>query len=336
MQVKEPINRSESDAGRAKRIPSAHGPGREGRRPALSRSGGVGASRAPGGGRTGPRGRVEVRPPLTHTEGEKGRFAGEMRVNTGGDPGRDDYSLPPVDIEVPDDARELDRDVHAYHRELRSHRRRMLAKKVYGPLASDGMVLPLLAGCLALTLLAATLLTVFTVGRGTVGGPVAHAHAPAAMSPPQGEVGGRLPDAVALVDGQPKHLTAITGPGNDVVVLALIPPGCGQAAHATCLQDLRELTREALQGHAKPYLVSTREEMTLLSAQVGLGGSHTVQADGRPLPAFYTNRTTLTAVLVRRDGSIAKLVQDRGGGFQIIAQLQSLVSPYLKPQPGGK
>jgi hypothetical protein len=270
---------------------------------------------------------VEVRPPLTHTEGEKGRFAGEMRVNTGGDPGRDDYGLPPVDIEIPDDARELDRDVHAYYRELRSRRRRMLAKKVYGPMASDGMVLPLLAGCLALTLLAATLLTVFTVGRGTAGGPAAHAHAPPAMSPVPGEPGGRLPDAIVLVDGQQRHLTDITGPGNYVVVLAIIPPGCIQAPQTKCLRDLRELTREALQGHAQPYLVSTRgEDMTLLSAQMGLGGSHTVQVDHKPLPAFYTNRTTLTAVLVRKDGSIARLVPDQRG-FRISAQLQSLVSP---------
>ncbi len=83
-------------------------------------------------------------------------------MNAGGDPGRDDYGLPPVDIEVPDDARELARDVHAYRRELRSLRRRYLARRFYGPLTRDGMVLPLLAGCLALTLVAATLLTVFT------------------------------------------------------------------------------------------------------------------------------------------------------------------------------
>ena len=34
-------------------------------------------------------------------------------------PGRDDGSLPPVNIVIPDDARELDRDVLAYRRELR-------------------------------------------------------------------------------------------------------------------------------------------------------------------------------------------------------------------------
>ena len=90
-------------------------------------------------------------------------------MNAGGDQGRDDYGLPPVDIEVPDDARELARDVQAYHRELRSRRRRHLARRLYGPLTRDGMVLPLLAGCLALTLVAATLLTVFTARQPTVG-----------------------------------------------------------------------------------------------------------------------------------------------------------------------
>ena len=118
-------------------------------------------------------------------------------MNTGGDPGRDDYGLPPVDIDVPDDARELARDVQAYHRELRSRRRRLLARRLAGPLTRDGMVLPLLAGCLALTLLAATLLTVFTVGQGTIGGPLTHpgspppgaARSPTSLSPAAGEAG---------------------------------------------------------------------------------------------------------------------------------------------------
>src|ERR1700745_3118827 len=150
-----------------------------------------------------------------------------MCVNAGGDQGRDDYGLPPVDIEGPDDARELARDVLAYHRELRGLGRRRLAKRFYGPLTRDGMVLPLLAGCLALTLLAATLLTVFTVGQGAIGqgqgpvsGPFTHpdfarpgAASPAAgssgasLGPAIGRPGGPLPDAMVLVGGQPEHLT---------------------------------------------------------------------------------------------------------------------------------
>src|SRR5215468_4076879 len=110
-----------------------------------------------------------------------------VRVNIGGDPGRDDYGLPPVDIEIPDDARELDRDVQAYYRELRAERRRMLARRLSAPLSRDGMVLPLLAGCLALTLLAGTLLTVFSGEQ---------------LTPPSlGRAGQRLPNAVVQVGG---------------------------------------------------------------------------------------------------------------------------------------
>ena len=150
-------------------------------------------------------------------------------MNTGGDPGRDDYGLPPVDIEIPDDARELARDVLAYHRELRSRRRRRLARRFYGPLTRDGMVLPLLAGCLALTLVAATLLTVFTARQPTVSlrppRPATGASSGAASSPAPAPD----PAAAALVQptlfaaGQPKPLNSLPGP---VLVLALIPPGC--------------------------------------------------------------------------------------------------------------
>jgi hypothetical protein len=83
-------------------------------------------------------------------------------VNSGGEPERDEYGLPPVDIEIPDDARELDRDVQAYYRELRAERRRLRRHRLHLSLARDGIVLPLLACCLILALITGTLLTVFT------------------------------------------------------------------------------------------------------------------------------------------------------------------------------
>ena len=91
--------------------------------------------------------------------------AGEVRVNVGGEPDRDDFGLPPVDIEIPDDARELDRDVQAYHRELRALRRQLRLGRLRGPLTRDGLVLPLLAGCLAMVLISGVLLTLFAAGQ---------------------------------------------------------------------------------------------------------------------------------------------------------------------------
>ena len=106
-------------------------------------------------------------------------------MNLGGDPERDDFGLPPVDIEIPDDARELDRDVQAYHRELRAQRRRLRARRLHGPLTRDGMVLPLLAGCLVLALISGTLLTLFSAGQADMPGLPGRASArPAATANP--------------------------------------------------------------------------------------------------------------------------------------------------------
>ena len=106
-------------------------------------------------------------------------------MNLGGDPERDDFGLPPVDIEIPDDARELDRDVQAYHRELRAQRRRLRARRLHGPLTRDGMVLPLLAGCLVLALISGTLLTLFSAGQADMPGlPGRTAASPATTAKP--------------------------------------------------------------------------------------------------------------------------------------------------------
>ncbi len=83
-------------------------------------------------------------------------------MNPGGEPERDETGLPPVDIEIPDDARELDRDVQAYYRELRAQRRQQRGHRMRGSVAKDGIILPLLACCLILALITGTLLTVFT------------------------------------------------------------------------------------------------------------------------------------------------------------------------------
>ena len=63
-----------------------------------------------------------------------------IRVEVTVNPGRDE---PPLDIQVPDDARELDRDVLAYHRELRARRRRRALRRLTSPFAGQGTVLPL-------------------------------------------------------------------------------------------------------------------------------------------------------------------------------------------------
>lgn len=88
-------------------------------------------------------------------------------MNPGGGSGWDE---PPLDIQIPDDARELDRDVLAYHRELRAKRRRNRLKRLarpFGPLAARGTVMPLLASILAVCLVAGAMLSVATFSPAT-------------------------------------------------------------------------------------------------------------------------------------------------------------------------
>jgi hypothetical protein len=242
-----------------------------------------------------------------------------MCVNAGGDPGRDDYGLPRVDIEVPDDARELARDVHAYRRELRSLRRRHLARRFYGPLTRDGMVLPLLAGCLALTLVAATLLTMFTARQPAVS--LRPAHTGGSQSRPSAA---GLVNATLFAAGQPTPLSSLPEP---VVVLALIPPGC------RCLADLRALTNAAMKAKTVIYLVGVHNASVRgLTADLGLGVTQGLEDSADMLPPSY-RVAALTAVLVRPDGTADPVViPDHGHGFQIENDVRALL-PAAPPSP---
>ena len=225
-------------------------------------------------------------------------------MNIGGDPGRDDYGLPPVDIEVPDDARELAREVQAYHRELRALRWRRRTRWLVVPLGRDGMVLPLLAGCLALTLLAGTLLTVFSGEQ---------------MTPPSlGRSSHQLPNATVLVGGIQQQLSTLRPS-----VLALVPPRCG-------CRHLRQLAKEAKAAGVEIYIVGTQGVQTAgLARQTGLAATHAVEDTEGVLRETY-HPATLTAVLVDLDGSVATVARDRGKGFALAAQMHS-----LGPHPGG-
>jgi hypothetical protein len=227
--------------------------------------------------------------------------AGRVRVNIGGDPGRDDYGLPPVDIEIPDDARELDRDVQAYHRELRAQRWRAITGRLHGPLTRDGMVLPMLAGCLALTLLAGTLLTMFTAGL--------------RITPPPASQSRRLlPDAIVLVGGTQTPLRSLRGS-----VLALVPPSCG------CIH-LRQLANQASVAGVQIYIVGTSGvPVATLAKRTGLDARHAVEDSENALATSY-HPTTLTAVLVNNDGSVARVVSDQGQGFQLTSALRLLAA----------
>jgi len=104
-------------------------------------------------------------------------------VNPGGDAGWDG---PPLDVQIPDDARELERDVLAYHRELRAIKRRRQLRRI---MPAQAGIMPLIASILAVCLVAGMMLSVFTISpadgpvKGHVTKPRTPASQPARPSP---------------------------------------------------------------------------------------------------------------------------------------------------------
>jgi hypothetical protein len=256
-------------------------------------------------------------------------------VNSGGEPERDDTGLPPVDIEIPDDARELDRDVQAYYREQRAERRRLRHRRLHRTIARDGIVLPLLACCLVLALIAGTLLTVFTAtsdqylirppgygtstsgphsgGPGSSGpaasGPVSSGAAsrPASSGGSAGPAGGALTSSPLVVNtGEPLPSGTLTIADSNrvlplrslgVAILVLVPRACRCGATVSWLAGIG-----ARQG-VRTYLVGTPQtisEVRQLHSGLTrhLQGATAVALDKQGVLAGRYMVRGLTAVLV--------------------------------------
>jgi len=130
-------------------------------------------------------------------------------VNPGGGAGWDE---PPLDIQIPDDARELARDVLAYHRELRAKRRRSRLRRLASPLAGRGTIMPLLASILAVCLVAGAMLSVATFSPAMA--PAEHHHPATAATGGSGSAGPTAWTATASPSAQsnPPRPSAATRP----------------------------------------------------------------------------------------------------------------------------
>ena len=258
-------------------------------------------------------------------------------MNPGGEPERDDTGLPPVDIEIPDDARELDRDVQAYFREQRAERRRQRRRRLHGGLTRDGVILPLLACCLILALITGTLLTVFTAtsdqNLGTLppGGanpnkssppPTTSPSASSSASAPAGAAGPSLPrtkaqlsNAYLMLNDRPVPLPTLFG-----IMLVLIPRHC----HCTTA-----LSRLAAIG------VSTHEGAILVGTQATINEARRYQAGLQPRVAKNVG------VALDAQGTLQKAVPAKGltavvisgspaaSGFQRLAYASDVTSSDL-------
>jgi hypothetical protein len=286
-----------------------------------------------------------------------------VHVNLGGEPERDDFGLPPVDIEIPDDARELDRDVQAYRREQRALRRRQRRMRLGAPLTRDGVVLPLLASCLVLALIAGTLLTVFTAGpggesslpgalgtrthssapagprassrgsQGTDAGSGAGAGAGSGGSPTAGPADSptavpttqRLPEKFIRFRGKPLALSSLLS-HHTAVVLALFPAAC------QCQTTLRRLVLQVHRAGLKIYLVGSAGRLTAAR----------LLAEHLPARAIVTEDVLdvlykaypprgLTALLVQPDGTVHK-APALSGAFRLTNELKQLNAEEAKAE----
>ena len=238
-------------------------------------------------------------------------------MSRGGEPERDDYGLPPVDIEIPDDARELDHDVQAYHRELRTLRRQRLLRRLGGPIARDGMVLPLLASCLALTLLAGTLLTMFTTRR-AANAPVTHAQTPTAprsASPGVGQIGGPLPASTVQTSDKALELSTVR-----TAVLALVPAGCH------CATAAKQVSIQAGAANVTVYLIAVGDSLSQVKAMARPPQAATILVASdthRALGGAY-HPSGLTVVLVDQVGSVRSVQRNLPPTVQLGGSLSAL------------
>lgn len=247
-------------------------------------------------------------------------------MNQGGEAGHDDYGLPPVDIEIPDDARELYRDVQAYHRELRAVRRHQRSMRWRAPFRRSGIAIPLLAGCLVAALVAVMVSAVFTANpyftrqrpSGAPGSAGSGSSAPrstkanhsstgpsasptngaAGPVPPGGE--NKLPGKTIEVSGKPLALRGLAS-----TALAIVPTKCN------CGPAVLDLLTQAGTAGVIIYLVGPRGSMaTLEKLLAGASTSATkvtrVATDDENVLTTAYKPTGLTVLFVNASGGVTE------------------------------
>jgi len=234
------------------------------------------------------------------------------------EPGRDDGSLPPVNIVIPDDARELDRDVLAYHREMRALRRRQRALRLLRPLNRSGLggptaIVPLIALCLALALVGGALLSVVTMTPAATP-TITSTPSLAPSAQPSGLT--TLPAGNVRIAGQAEPVRSLVSS-----VLALVPAACA------CGLQLDRLADQTVAAGIPLYFVGTGAPSQQLAAEVTLyGDSHAVaadDADGVLANAYRPAGLTLLLVYSDAKADVRRIV---GTTFQLAPALSGLKS----------
>ena len=257
-------------------------------------------------------------------------------MNQGGEQGHDDYGLPPVDIEIPDDARELYRDVQAYHRELRALRRHERSMRWRAPFRRSGVAIPLLAGCLIAALVAVMISAMFTQNpylnqgagqpqAGSTGqGRTSRSSSPSVSQTPSSPLTGttqlakgRLPGKTINVAGKQVQLSTVIS-----AALAIIPANCH------CGLAVRRLLQQARLARIIVYLVGPRGSNVtdldrLVTAAARRAKSTRVATDYQNVLTSTYRTVGLTVLLVDAHGLVT-VAPGLGPNLMLTKQLQTL------------
>jgi hypothetical protein len=263
-------------------------------------------------------------PLLAHT-GARGRLSTghhpeEVPVSFASEPGRDDGGLPPVNIVVPDDARDLDRDVLAYRRELRARRRRQRLTRFLRPFQAPGFgrhaaLIPLIAVCLAVALVGGAVLSVVTMSPAaapTLSSPAG----PAQAGSPAIELAALPPGSVQLDQGPVAVRSLVSS------AIAIVPANCD------CGIELSRLAGQAADAGVPLIFVGTTQPITQLDALAARYGDQlavpAADSSGALTRAFHP--ASLTVLLVFRDAN-AEVLRDLTANFELSPTLHRLGQP---------
>jgi hypothetical protein len=232
----------------------------------------------------------------------------EVLVSFAGEPGRDDGNLPPVNIVVPDDARELDRDVLAYRREQRARRRRQRLTRVFGPLTrtefgGHAAILPLIVTIVALSMLAGAMLSVITISPASAPTVPAPTQFTTPAAPPIA-----LPAGTVRLDNKSVQVRSLVNS-----FLVLVPATC------QCGAVLRSVAAAAVRTHLPVYFVASgaaMAELAGLTARNGDGAAKAVYDTSDLLSPVY--RPVGVTVLLVHDDATATVRRNVSAGSVIV------------------
>jgi hypothetical protein len=238
-------------------------------------------------------------------------------VSFASEPGRDDGNLPPVNVVIPDDARELDRDVLAYRRELRAKRRRQRLMWLLRPFRTSAFggqaaIVPLIAACLAISLVGGALLSVVTMSP---------ASAPTLSAPQTSGQPAVPPGNLTELPAGTVQLNGRTVPVRSLVTaaIALVPANCG------CDDELGRLAGQAVAAHVGLYFAGSGQEISQLPALVERYGDGAAVAatdyDGVLTVAYRP--AGLTVLLVFSD-AMAEVLRNLRADFELAPTLREL------------